>query len=192
MSVFAEITPASHSALSIGFQVDHDRFDAAMDAMNAVLADGTGNESVKSGIQEGAAVYMGFIRRRYSTAMMSPGNPWADIKPSTKYARLHFTRTKGVTKAMRFTMLESVQLPILYDTGTLYTSFVPGEPGWSEFWRPDGGSFGSAIEYSKYHQDGTDRMPARVILVLPDDETLTSIGASVAGGLQIAFNGVIS
>lgn len=162
----------------------------AIDGMIAVLDEGMGQADVKAGVQDGMNVYLGFVRRRYSQASASPGNPWADLKPSTKYNRLrgNFTRTKGITKLDRLRFAAGITLPILYDTGSLYSSFVPGEPGYSEFWWPDGVSFGSSIIYARYHQDGTKWMPARPILVLPDSEVLESMARGIAAGLQSAFS----
>jgi hypothetical protein len=183
------------SGLSILFQPDLSTFDLAMDRLASVLDEGTGEPSIKAGFQDSANVYLGYIRQRYRSAEFTPPVPWQDIAPATKYNRLRklvggFKRTKGVTKLSR--IASAPQLPILYDTGSLYSSFVPGEPGYSEFWWPDGISMGSSVFYARYHQDGTPFMPARPILVLPDTDTLDRMGRGIAIGLQEAFSSALA
>lgn len=195
--MFLANTSRSPRAGFIRVKADTSQFTAAMRALGEVVEQGTANADIKAGVQDGLNVYMGFIRRRFSAASGSPGNPWPDLAPSTKYERLRrgvggFKRTKGITRQDRLRAAASVQLPILYDSGSLYSSFVPGELGYAEFWWPGGVSFGSAIPYAAYHQYGTRRMPARPIIVPPTDDVLESIKRSITAGIQSAFTAAIA
>lgn len=177
----------------ITIRVDASGFAAATGAISDAVTSGTNNSAIKAGVQDAAYVYLGFIRRRYSAAEFSPPEPWKDLAPITKYNRLRgaFVRTVGVSKAARLKTVASLQLPILYDTGDLYSSLAPGGAGYTEVFQDDGITVGSSVSYARYHQDGGGRLPRRAILVIPDADTLESMKRSIASGLQTAFNEAI-
>jgi phage gpG-like protein len=57
--------------------------------------------------------------------------------------------------------------PLLYDTGDMKKSFTVAYPVKGEF------TVSNTAEYSKYHQEGTDKMPKRPILY--DDKQVEEI-----------------
>lgn len=174
---------------AITLQVDTSRALAAFSRMREAVASGTENSAIKAGMEDAANVYLGFVRRRFSAASGSPGAPWADLAPITKYNRLRrmgakFPKKKGFN---RLAFAAGVQLPILYDTGNLYNSLVPGEPGYFEQWNAAGVDVGSTVFYGRFHQNGGGRLPARPIMVGPDAYALESIKRGEAAGLKTAI-----
>lgn len=72
--------------------------------------------------------------------------------------------------------------PILYDTGRMFDS-LEGTTG-DTVYQPEAGTlvWGTLVDYAHFHQDGTSKMPARVIF---DHELLTeAIGQGVVNGAR--------
>ncbi len=70
------------------------------------------------------------------------GSPWLPLKPSTMKRKHH--------------------AGILFDTGALMASLITvGGPGNVHETNPRGLLFGTDVEYSIFHQEGTAKMPAR-------------------------------
>ena len=79
--------------------------------------------------------------------------------------------------------------PILYDTGRMFDS-LEGTTG-DTVYQPEAGTlvWGTLVDYAHFHQDGTSKMPARVIF---DHELLTeAIGQGVRNGAhQLGIRGL--
>lgn len=171
-------------SLGIGFAVDTSAFDRMASRLNFSVASGTQNADLGTGAQEGMRQYMGAMRRRYTAASSNDGT-WKDLAPSTKEKRLRkagakFPRQKGSTAAQR---VANLPIPILYDTGKLLSSIVPGEAGNIFEVLTDRVRSGSAVSYAKYHQSGGARLPQRAILVAPAQEVVAQMIAPVRQGL---------
>ena len=111
---------------------------ATLDAthlMNALAssADAFGSPTsgdIGDGASEAQLVYLASMRRRYMTASQRDGT-WQDQAPSTKLARFYRAGGKlgrGKGRTSRDTVL-STPYPILYETGSLYSSLFPDQPG---------------------------------------------------------------
>lgn len=135
------------------------------------------SESFDDVLQADAEVYLSAMRDRYADQSKGSGD-WAELKPSTQAERqrLGFGPTR----------------PILVRDHTLADALIPGNPGYGEEREQDrlrvgygGGAIhpgygesqpGATIaEIALYHQTGTSRMPARPILVDPDQTTVNAM-----------------
>lgn len=65
------------------------------------------------------------------------------------------------------------QLVLIY-TGAMQDSLAPGQPNNIRFVLPNGSVVGTDDPKAHFHQYGTSRMPARPILVPPDDPSMPS------------------
>lgn len=171
-------------SLGIGLQVDTSAFDRMTSRLGFSVASGTQNADLRAGAQTGMQTYLGAMRRRYSSASGNDGT-WKDLAPSTKLKRLYkaggkMGRVKGSKAKDR---AASLPYPILYDTGKLYSSLVPGERGNVFEILTDRIRSGSAVAYAKYHQSGGTRLPQRQILVAPAAEVVSQMVAPVREGL---------
>lgn len=170
--------------IGIGLNIDTSAFDRMVSRLASSVNAGTTNPNLRNGAQAGMQVYMGAMRRRYSAASGNDGT-WPDIKPVTKLKRFYkaggkMGRVKGSKAVDR---IASVPYPILYDSGKLYNSMVPGEAGNIFEVLTDRVRSGSAVSYAKYHQTGGARLPQRAILVQPAAEVVAQMVAPVREGL---------
>lgn len=85
------------------------------------------------------------------------GPQWAPLAPGyAKWKQMHFPGK-----------------PILQLTGLLRSSLVKRPFGVDEVW-DKGMVVGTAVEYATYHQNGTDKMPARPIIGKPTKHEMKS------------------
>jgi len=115
--------------------------------------------------------YSAFLRRRYSIFSRGGGG-WAALSPRT------VARKRAKNRRNKNPL-------ILRDTNTLYNSLNPGMPGNQSDVVPGGVAFGyrnfphpggpNVAELAEWHQFGGGRLPARPILVDPDDKTRKQI-----------------
>lgn len=118
--------------------------------------------------REAAGEYLRFTRDHFGE--QSPGGgDWPALAPST--IRQRISRGYGGPA------------PILIQSGKLYTSLFPGAAGNLIYADPFGFDAGTDVFYSAYHQHGTGRMPARVILVDPDEPTSDELKRIMGEGL---------
>lgn len=135
------------------------------------------SEPMQVALFDAATVYMAGTITRYGEQSQG-GGVWPDLAESTKIARWYKLGNrvgrkgakKGVNRAAA--IVAGMHFDILIDTAALYASFMITGDGHIEFALPDGHGSGSAVFYALYHQEGTPRMPARVILVDPSDPTM--------------------
>jgi hypothetical protein len=152
--------------------------------------------AVRGGAVEAVEVYLGGMRRRFASASHGDGT-WPDLAPSTKLKRLRdaglrYKREKGVTRLDRLRFAAGVPLPILYVTGNLYSSLVPGEAGNVFDVLSDRIRAGSAVPYARYHQQGGGRLPRRSILVDPDAALLGQMSAPIVKGYASRVGALVS
>lgn len=68
--------------------------------------------------------------------------------------------------------------PILQLTGLLHESLIKRPFGVEEVWSK-GMVVGTAVEYAKYHQNGTDQMPARPIIGKPTQQEMKTFASTL-------------
>lgn len=99
-----------------------------------------------------------FLRRQFDTLGTFGGTPWAPLKPSTMRSRLRSGGNRG-----------GIGHP-LWDFGDLRRSLLtPGSRGFLRTITAKSYQRGTSIPYAQYHQEGTQRFPARVLI--PDPPT---------------------
>src|SRR5688572_25151800 len=128
-----------------------------------------------AGFEEAVHVYAGAVRRRFASAMNGDGT-WAPLAESTK------------RRKKRYGMADR----ILYLTGDLYTSLVPGEAGSIFEVLSDRIRYGTSVPYAKYHQVGGGRLPQRTILVEPTEDILARCVAPIVSGWRKAIEAHVS
>lgn len=150
---------------------------------DAVFA-GAQNETLKAGTVEGANYYAGAMRERFQTASHNMGGDiWPDIKPETKLKRLEQGSGKQqysswAARRSLLAELAGIPVPILYITGGIYNSLIPGEA--NNIMEVDGRDlvYGTANPIAGFHQKGGGRLPQRTILAEPDSDTLAKVKES--------------
>jgi hypothetical protein len=175
--------------------IDFTPFFAFCNKVSASMRYAMGDPDILAGHENAQAVYLGHMRREFQVASRG-GGKWPDLAASTKMQRYYkaggrFTREKGVTRAMRLEQISSVPFPILYDSGSLYTSLYPGQPGSIFMHSNDSVSAGTEIPYARYHQEGTGRMPQRIVLTPPTRELLNEMTAPIVAGFRAMINRAI-
>ena len=139
--------------------------------------------------QQWAARYMAFIRRRF-TVFSRGGGTWAPLADSTKAQR------RGPAKGSRKAKNGSRTFSILVDTGILRNSLSPGNPG--NMFRPIDGGMQVGIgpdshghdritigDLAVFHHYGKGRLPARTILVAPDEQTEKGMAADAGRACKL-------
>lgn len=89
-------------------------------------------------------------RRQFDTSGGYGAGGWRSLSPAT-------VAKKGHAR-------------ILVDTGTLRDSLTGETPYSIEIVRPLELTVGTKVDYARYHQTGTNRMPARPIIALPEEQ----------------------
>lgn len=167
----------------IGFTVDiTDTMTPAIGQIESALTDPM-NGPLRNWFFQARDEYLNYTRERYIGASHGDGT-WVDIARSTKLARL---RRAGVTVA-RGAPINGVLFEILIDTGAMFDSLEQGGPNYVEMERSDGIEFGSIDEKIRYHQEGTDRMPQRVIFVDPPAPVISTMETLLDSSLQNFLN----
>lgn len=169
-------------------ELDFSEFNAFANRATMSMRDGMGDGDLRTGHENAQAVYLGHMRREFQIASRG-GGKWPDLAPSTKMQRYfkaggRFQRTKGIKRADRLAQVANVPFPILYDTGTLYTSLAPGQPGNIFTHSNDSVSAGTEIEYAHFHQQGGARLPQRIILTQPTPEILEDMTPPIVAGFR--------
>lgn len=117
---------------------------------------------------DGGTIYLEAMRMRYGSASRGDGT-WKPLKPAT-IAR------KKQNKDL-----------VLVEYGDLYTSLIPGDANNVLRLYDDPGTIGvfagTADPVAVHHQYGEGRLPARPIIVAPDDLALTRIANAVRAGV---------
>jgi hypothetical protein len=144
--------------------------------------------------------YSGYIRRRF-VEQSKGGGDWPDLAPSTQLARARKTKAgKARFKKRRAKLSDALPLvssneltlatlagmhfDILRDTGALLNSLTPGGPLATEEPMLFGGiAVGTADRVARFHQFGGPRLPARPIIVPPDEQTRNAMGMIMAKAL---------
>lgn len=175
-----------------GFVTDASQLYACIGRLEAACTAGWTDPHLSEAGEEIANVYSGEMRERFLRNSALNGD-WPDIKPDTKIERWR-EAVGGFKDRMpheqRVALVQGVPFPVLYITGSIYTSLVPGAPGNILAFDPDVMVYGTEIEYAKYHQNAVagGRLPPRLILVLPGPDTLQRAAALEANALtQIAM-----
>ena len=124
------------------------------------------------------SVVVGVTRLRTSLEDMTP--MWDHVRDQLQELMTEERANEGDVGGIGGWEPTNLDHPILYDTGRMFDS-LEGTTG-DTVYQPEAGSlvWGSLVEYAHYHQDGTSKMPARVIF---DHELLTeAIGQGVRNG----------
>ena len=147
------------------------RFEAferfARNAAEALDASRAG--PVQDGLLAASDVYMQAMRDRF--AREGDGD-WAPLADSTVRER----EEKGYGDH-----------PTLHRTGSLESSLQRGDGYHVIDVTAAGVSEGTAHPNARFHQDGTDRMPARPILVQPSPDTVDAVRTELAVGVSVAL-----
>lgn len=172
--------------LAASVQSDPSRFLRWADRTIQGLQRPMSQPGLRAGAETAEETYLGAMRRRFSSASHGDGT-WPDLKPSTKLQRYYeaggrFKRQKGVTRLDRLRFVASLPFPVLYRTGSLYSSFVPGSAGSIFEVMSDRVRGGSSVDYAHYHQSGGGRLPRRSILIDPDAQLLQQMSAPIVKG----------
>lgn len=167
---------------------------AAFDSMQAAVAAGPRDPDIAQGMQTALDINDGYQRREFSGASHGDGF-WPDLADSTKYERLRkaaggFKRTKGISAMDRVPTAPFI-LPVLYITGDLYSSLVPGAPGHFAETTDKSIASGTEIYFAHFHQEGGAHLPQRMIIIPPDSETLQQMTGAVVNGVQLALSKAI-
>lgn len=126
---------------------------------------------MQEGLLAASDVYMESERLRYAEASHGDGT-WQELADSTIKAR----EEEGETPPM----------PILHKTGDMEASMGRGHPNHVLEITDSGIIEGTADPKARFHQDGSERMPARPILVAPTGDTLAAMKEKIVTGLQDA------
>jgi hypothetical protein len=151
---------------------------------------------IRDAVVDAGRTYMGDMRARFTGASGGNGT-WAPLAPATIYKRLRAAGnpSAAIRKAQsdpRLAAAVAAALPILYVTGGLYTSLAPGGDGYVEDVLPDRLLVGTSNRVARFHQDGTPKMPARPVLVAPDDQGLKRMRDLIAAGVGAAVASAIA
>lgn len=138
---------------------------------------------------------MAYIRGRFFRASRHDGT-WKDhavstkIKKAAKFApgvlRQRASASAATGTGNRLAdAVSGLSFPILYETGALFRSLTPGNPGYTErFAGPTTIFVGTAVPYGIYHQTGTSRMPQRTVLDFPDARTKQVMDGIIAAAVD--------
>lgn len=144
---------------------------------------------VKIALKQWAAIYRGFVQERFDKFSKGGGN-WKPLAPSTIAGR-----RKGGGVGLVAT--------ILRDTNTLYAALDPGtlKPGAIEQHTNFGVTVGygggdrhpegqvSIADIAGWHDQGTNRIPQRQIIVPPDDKTIRLMSNAMERAMHLTANG---
>lgn len=147
---------AQSDAGYITIDFDLSGVDRFFDRLDSGLSDISGNP-LGEGFLEAGDSYMDGIRQRFGSFSQGEGD-WPPLSP--RYAK---QKLKQYGHEL-----------ILVRTGHMFTSLFPGQPDNIRFVLPDGSVVGTDDPKAHFHQYGTSRMPARPILVPPDDPSMPS------------------
>jgi phage gpG-like protein len=141
------------------------------DRLESELVDISGN-ALGQGFMDAGDSYMAGIRERFGDQSQGGGS-WPPLSPN--YAKQKLKRRGHEL--------------ILVDTGELFLSLYPSSPNNIRYPLPDGIVVGTDDPKAHFHQYGTKKMPARPILVSPDDPdmpstTLDDMTFDIERGLQ--------
>lgn len=135
---------------------------------------------MRQGMIGAAGEYLAFTRRRYLKASAGDGT-WKPLAFYTKLLRIlrqrglvasFGQRTIGKARIASLAQIaQTANLPILIETGKLFSSLRPGDPHGVFKFLTERVEVGTAVEYAHHHQRPTKPgfPPQRTILVYPDD-----------------------
>lgn len=162
---------SNNGLISVDF--DTSGLDRFFDQLETQSTDITGTP-IGDGFAAAGDIYMEGTRDRFQLLSQSGGSgTWPPLSP--KYAA---RKLKAIGHNA-----------ILVYTGELFWSLTPGEPNNIRFPLPDGIVVGTDDPKAAFHQYGTEKMPARPILVDPSDasmapSTLPDMTAAIGEGFQ--------
>jgi len=119
--------------MSGGFTFDASRVIGFVERISPIVRQPMEDEIMLRGGENAQAIYLAEMRDQFKRDSRG-GGEWPDLAPSTKLRRLARSRgpqprQKGITRLQRLAAAASIAFPILYDSGTLYTSLFPGQAG---------------------------------------------------------------
>lgn len=158
--------------MQFGFRLDTSAFNRFVDALSSAV-EPTNPSPVQDGLLAASNEYMSSERTRFSFASHGDGT-WQELAESTIKKRV----SKG----------QEEPLTILHDKGDLELSLHRGAENHVLQVTANGVIEGTEDPTARYHQDGTDRMPARPILVAPTAEALDAMKPPLVHGLQEAVS----
>ena len=159
-------------------------------AFNRALA-GTGAGIMRDMLKQWAVRYRSFAQTRFHK-LSKGGGGWPALKPATIRRR---RKGRSGSKASKAGNVAA----ILRDTNTLFIALDPvfqGKPGAVEQNIPFGvrvgyggpqkhpGGKASIADIASFHQEGTDVLPARPIIVEPDVRTRTAMANDAVRAMQ--------
>lgn len=153
----------------IEFKVNLLKFNTYWDKVEAAITNIGGDPYLSPAFRNVGIDYLTFTRRRFNINSTGSGD-WQSLSSRT------IKRRRAKSGGNRF--------PILKDTEKLYDSLKPGDVNNILEVLPNGVKVGTAIPYATYHQYGTSRMPARTILVFPDQDAQQAMNSRVIAGFR--------
>lgn len=176
-----------------GFVTDASEFYACIGRLESAAAAGWTDPHMNDAGEEIANIYSGEMRERFLTNSAGGGS-WPDIKPDTKIER--WRKAVGgfrdrMPHSQRVALVQGAPFPILYITGQLYTSLVPGAPENILAFDSDAMVYGTSVFHAPFHQNPSipGRPPQRQILVMPGEATLQREVALLANALNEIASG---
>lgn len=172
------------------FQFKPDTANFAKYIQKAVsgLSDIQTNRDLSQGMSEAGEAYSRFIRNRFSANSQGAGQ-WVDLDIATKRKRFALYGSPTRERNSGKNSYEGAKFPILKATLRLFGSLSKGHSDNINIVNKTGIIVGSKTPYARYHQTGTSRMPARVILVKPDKEARSQIKIALELAFRRFFNG---
>lgn len=158
--------------MRLRFRLNTSSFSRFVERATAALDVGQAGP-VRDGMLAASDAHGESLRERYTGASAGDGT-WAPLAESTVKAR----ERRGETP-----------LDILRISGSIESSLARDDENHVLETTDKSIIEGTRHRLARYHQDGTERMPARPIIVAPTEEALDAMRTELANGLREAVEG---
>lgn len=180
-------------------EIDLTAWNAAMEGIAQAIQDGADNPEINRGMSNALDAQDEFLQDRFLHASTGDGT-WTPLATSTIKQRQRggnttyggFSFLGKLSPAQRLVAVTASNVPILIITGDKYRSLRVGDTNHFGEQTKDWMSSGSIAPNISYHQQGGGNLPARPIIVPPDESTEQRIAMAVQVGIGEAIIQAIS
>lgn len=175
------------------FEFDLSDWNAATARIAESVAQGPRDPDIGGGMQSALGFQDDNVQKEYYFASAGDGR-WPALAYSTIRKRMGESHSRDIHQLL-FGNNMGDYLPILIITGRKYNSLAQGQPDHYMNITQDSMQSGTSVFDAHYHQGGAQRgrwsLPARPIIIPPDDATERKMQQAVSAGIGLAIEKAI-